>query len=370
MDPTLSDLDVVAQPRQQADLPTHQLPNQYVLMEKVSEGGMGSIYKAQNRFTGAEFAIKLLRPEFANDERAAQRFAFEAKSAMSLRHPNICRVHDFGLTEAKVPYLVMDWVNGISLGSKILRDRRLPIKEAIRLYQQTASALAHAHQSKLVHRDLKPENLMLSRDAEGRSEVQLVDFGIAKSLDAEDGLQAAALTKTGLIVGTPVYMSPEQARAEQVDGRTDIYSLACVIFFALTGRPPFLGPTVVDTITKHLIEAPPDFNPSLKVPSDLQKIIYKSLEKDPCQRYNTMEEVLADLMKLTAGVSLNHKPLSRDRQRVRSRLTLLVWFTLGFITMYAISIGLQTLMGDGGGDSGLTKNNKAAPTNHPSTKRS
>jgi serine/threonine-protein kinase len=280
---------------------------------------------------------------------------------MSLHHPNICRVHDFGLTESKIPYLVMDWVNGVSLGRKILRDQRLPVCDAIRIYQQTASALAHAHQNKLVHRDLKPENLMLNRDVEGRTEVQLVDFGIAKSLDGENGMQG--LTKTGLIVGTPVYMSPEQARAEQIDGRADIYSLACVIFFALSGKPPFLGPTVVDTITKHLMEAPPDFDPSLKVPSDLQKIIYKSMEKDPADRYSSMEEVLADLKKLTKGVSLDHKASSRDRQRAHSRMTLIIWFALGFITMYAISIALQAMMGDGRSDRDIERN-KPGRTNH------
>jgi serine/threonine-protein kinase len=173
--------------------------------------------------------------------------------------------------------------------------------------------------------------------------VQLVDFGIAKSIDGENAVQA--LTKTGVIVGTPIFMSPEQARAERIDGRADIYSLACVIFFALTGKPPFLGPTIVDTITKHLIESPPDFDPALKIPSDLQKIIYKSMEKDPCDRYSTMEEVLTDLKKLTKGVTLEHKASTRERQRIYKRLLIFMWFALGFIAMYLISMALQSLMG-------------------------
>lgn len=163
-----------------------ELPQQYELLGKISQGGMGAIYKARNRYTKTFFAIKVMRPETAKDEKALLRFCVEAKAASSLRHPHICQVHDFGLTENKMPYLVMDWIDGVSLRHKVERDGKVSAQDAIRIMQQVAQALGHAHQNKIIYRDLKPDNVMLTRDAEGRTIVHLVDFGIAKVLTDED----------------------------------------------------------------------------------------------------------------------------------------------------------------------------------------
>jgi serine/threonine-protein kinase len=331
--------------QEQLDSHLQELPKQYELLGKINQGGMGSIYKARNRYTGALYAIKILHPEKGKDNKALRRFVVEARLASSLLHPNICKVHDFGLTESNMPYLVMDWINGITLGNKVMRDGRLSIQEAIRLFQQVSSALSHAHYYKVVHRDLKPDNIMLSRSADGRTEVQLVDFGIAKTLIEEDNSsRSMALTTTGQVIGTPLYMSPEQARSDAVDVRTDIYSLGCVMYFALVGRPPFVGASAMDTIAKHLFDQPPPFDPPLKIPQDLRTIVFKALEKDPKDRYQTMEALSTDLKKLTKGVSIDQGPLSIQRKLVQRRLFIVVCFILGFVVTFVLSQVLQNFL--------------------------
>jgi serine/threonine protein kinase len=321
-----------------------ELPPQYELFEKIGEGGMGFIFKARNRYTHALYAIKVLRSEFDSDQKALDRFMFEAKAASSLQHPRICCVHDFGLTASGIPYLVMDWIEGISLGRKVTRDKQMSVPEAMEIFQQTAAALMHSHSSKVVHRDLKPENIMLSRSDRGQTDVHLLDFGIAKMLSDEDVMISGGLTRSGTVVGTPLYMSPEQARGTGVDRRSDIYSLGCVMYFTLTGAPPFVGKTVIDTITMHLNMPPPEMDPALKIPADLKMIILKALEKSPADRYQSIEELAADLGKLTRGVSIERHMLAGERQSVKKKALIIVCFILGFLLMYAASIGIQNLL--------------------------
>jgi len=293
--------------------------------------------------TGAILAIKVMLPEIAQKRKNARRFLVEAKAATSLKHPNICKVFDYGTTENGMSYLVMEWINGISLGRKVIRDKRVSAPESIRIFQQIATALAHAHEHKVIHRDLKPENIMLTRDSEGRTQVTVVDFGIAKMLsDDADVTRGYTLTSAGMVVGTPAYMSPEQARSNKIDGRSDIYSLGCVMYFTLTGEPPFLGETSVDTIAKHINEEPPTIDPSLNVPPDLTRIVLRALEKSPEDRYQTMHELSVDLKKLLKGVSLKRRPLFAERQALRKKVGVVLCFVFGFVVMYAISLGLQS----------------------------
>lgn len=317
------------------------LPNQYRLLCKVSQGGMGAIYKGQNRYTGAEFAIKVLLPRYAQDSQALHRFVFEAKAASSLKHPNICRVHDFGVSDEQVPYLVMDWVNGVSLQKKIERDGPMSTEEACLIILQVAQALEHAHQLKLVHRDLKPDNIMLRRVGTDRvTEVQVVDFGIAKVLqDGEDHQQN--LTTTGKVLGTPLFMSPEQARGRELDGRSDIYSLGCVMYFVLSGRPPFNGESTVDTIYKHVNEPPPEIV-GRQISAPLKTIMLKCLEKHPNDRYRSMKAIADDLLLLQTGANLPPRILAKERQKVRSIIGLIATFVIGFGLTYALSIALQS----------------------------
>ncbi len=322
-----------------------ELPKQYEVLGKIGEGGMGSIVKARNRYTGAAAAIKILRSEAARHEESLRRFIAEAKAASSLKHPNICHVFDFGITDKGVAYLVMDWINGIDLERKVLRDGHLPGNESIHIFQQVASALAYAHRNKVIHRDIKPQNIMLSRDTDGRTEVHLVDFGIAKIIsDEESALPGQGLTKVGMVMGTPLYMSPEQACGEKLDNRSDIYSLGCVMYYALTGYPPFLGKSAIETINQHLSQAPPQMSPSLKLSADLKLIVLKAMEKRLEDRYSNMDQLVTDLKKLTKGVTLKHRPLYGQRQSNRKKAIVVLCFIFGFILMYSLSVGLQNLL--------------------------
>src|ERR1700722_7374823 len=229
----------------QLDWALLELPSQYEIFEQLTVGGMGSVFRAQNRYTGAYVAIKIIRSEATKNATAIKRFFLEAKAASSFRHPHICRVLDFGVSKSNVPYLVMDWVDGINL-EKMMKDGYKPsVQEALLLFRQVATALAHAHQKNIIHRDLKPENIMINYNAAGQIETQLIDFGIAKMLagteqlrqanananpvrafvDTENSLPGNDVTQVGVAVGTPAYMSPEQARGLIVDSRTAIYSL-------------------------------------------------------------------------------------------------------------------------------------------------
>lgn len=321
------------------------LPEQYQLIGKVSEGGMGAIYKVKNRYTGGNFAVKVLHKECAENEEMRQRFIGEAKSASSLKHPSICQVYDFGISK-DVPYLVMDWIEGISLERKLRRDGPLQHAEAAHIFMQIAQALSLAHQHKVVHRDLKPENIMLTRgDSDGHISIRIVDFGIAKVLtDGDDVLKSQGLTKSGVVLGTPLYMSPEQALGKRVDQRSDIYSFGCVMYAALSGVPPFVGETFVDTANKHISEVPPAISQALGVPNDLKMIMLRALEKKPEDRYQSMDEIITDLKKLTKGVALEKVTLAAQKQKQRKMIITALIFIAAFILMYLAGGYLQDLL--------------------------
>ena len=334
---------------------TQELPAQYNQLGKLSEGGMGAIYKVQNRYTNALFAIKVLKPECAHNEENRKRFIAEAKAASSLNHPCICQVHDFGFTPGGLPYLVMEWIDGTSLQEIVKSKGPLSVGQAMFVFEQVAAAMSHAHQHKVVHRDLKPANIMLSGCGKDESlAVHLVDFGIAKVLNDEgDPQQTQGLTKTGIVLGTPLYMSPEQAKGVKIDGRSDIYSLGCVMYFALTGHPPFMGESFVDTIVQHLSFLPPKIDPKLKVPADLKMIMLRAMEKHSDDRYQSMDQLFEDLKKVAEGVSLKHWTLSSQKQKVHRRIVTVLCFVLGFIVMYVASIFIQSLPDVGSPDSNI-----------------
>jgi serine/threonine-protein kinase len=364
----------------QTDLLAGDLPKQYELLGKVRTGGMGTIYKAQNRFTKQFYAIKVLHPEGARDPQTRQRFTVEAKAASSLKHPYICQVFDFGVTDGELLYLVMEWIDGISLEQKVTRDGPVPDAEAINIFLQVCSALAFAHSNHLVHRDLKPDNIMLSRDPKsGANQVHIVDFGIAKVIKPDGGSKPSVegLTQSGTVVGTPSYMSPEQARAKLVDKRSDIYSCGCVMYFALSGRAPFLGDSYMDVLYQHVKEPPPIIDPKLKVSPKLILIMLKSMEKRPEDRYQTMEDLAGDLRRLAKGVGIRLKPLARDREKFRKNMVAIASFLLAFALVYALSIWLQNAAPppgstagqapDAHGQSSSAKESKAGKVHRPQT---
>jgi serine/threonine protein kinase len=329
----------------QYDARLTELPEQYELLRKVNDGGMGSIFEARNRYTGARAAIKILRPEAARNRDAIQRFIFEAKAAGFLKHPSICSVYDFGITKSGMPYLVMDWIDGMSLHDVVKEAGKLSPTDAVPIFQQVASALAYAHNNKVVHRDIKPENTMISLNEAEHIQVHMVDFGIAKTLsDAENGSETLGLTKTGMVMGTPLYMSPEQVTLAKVDARTDIYSLGCVMYFTLTGSPPFSGESTMDIFTKHISDSAPEMDRALKIPSDLKMITLKSMEKNPDHRYQSMEQLASDLKKVTKGVTIKRHMLAKERKSWRKKIEIAACFILCFLAIYSLSIWLQTVL--------------------------
>jgi serine/threonine-protein kinase len=278
-------------------MPELKLPGQYIILSQLSAGGMGIIYRAKHRHTGANLAIKVLHPHIAKQAVNVIRFEQEAKAACALNHPNLVVVHDFGVTPDAVPYLVMDLIEGESLQKSVVMKGVLPYWRFLNIFEQACSALGHAHSRGVIHRDIKPSNILISTDETGQDMVRIVDFGIAKIVH-KDGSPVEDLTRTGDLVGSPLYMSPEQCMGNTLDPRSDIYSLGCVMYFAITGATPFVGKNAVQTIFKHLHEMPTrpaDLRPD--VPEPIEQIIFRAVQKHPDQRFSGAEEMMAALQR-------------------------------------------------------------------------
>lgn len=275
------------------------LQGKYQILEKLGSGGMGIVYKGHDLTLGRPIAVKVFSMSPSEHQTSFLRFQQEARAAGALNHEGIVGVHDFALAEEGLAYLVMDFVEGVSLAEMIARSGTLPLERGLELTTNVANALAYAHDKGVVHRDLKPANIMVVPGKRGES-VKVVDFGIAK-IRSEEG---KSLTKTGEVFGSPLYMSPEQCTGLKVDQRTDIYSLACVLYEALVGRPPHVGENALATALMHLNEEPLPLNAvrsELTFPKALQAILDKALEKDVKLRYQSMSEFASDLQKLQQG---------------------------------------------------------------------
>jgi serine/threonine protein kinase len=274
------------------------LHDRYQILSILGKGGMGVVYKGKHLLIDRIVAIKMLRTDVAYDQQNLMRFQVEAKAASRLNHPNVLAVYDFGVTDDVQPYLVMDYVEGACLAEAIERHGSLDYKRVLGIFIQACNALEHAHNQNILHRDIKPSNIFLL-DTEGQKDfVKVLDFGIAKLMGA-DG-QGLHLTKTGDVIGSPLYMSPEQCMGQELDVRSDIYSLGATMYECLVGAPPLMGKNAMDTISKHVNEPPKPFTiarPSVSVPPEIEAIVMKSLEKDKAKRYSSMlqfKEVLED----------------------------------------------------------------------------
>lgn len=277
--------------------------DRYEIVSIIGEGGMGLVYKARHVLMNRYVALKIIRCELVANLTLMQRFQQEAQAVSKLQHNNIVTVYDFGVTPEGTPYLVMDYLNGRALSDIIVENGRLHLDQATEIFIQACHALKHAHEKGIIHRDFKSSNLMICKDGH-RLVVKVVDFGMAKLLrpDADDP-HLQELTQTGEIFGSPLYMSPEQCRGQRLDERSDIYSMACVMYYALTGTPPFLGENVLDTLQRQIHDnpAPMDADQSVHVPADFQAIIMKALRKNPDHRYQNISEMLIDLEAVVAG---------------------------------------------------------------------
>jgi len=260
----------------------------YQVVEELGRGGMGRVYKAYDTEIKEHVALKVLRAEIAADESTIERFRNELRFARRISHRNVCRMFDLGKAE-DTAYITMEFVSGEDLKTLLKRVGQLPVRRTIAVAEQVCQGLAEAHRLGVVHRDLKPQNIMIDREGNAR----IMDFGIARSV-LERGV-----TGTGVVIGTPDYMSPEQLDGRDVDGRTDIYALGAILFEMLTGAPPFEGETPLVVAMKHKTEKPLDpreLNP--QVPEALSRLILRCLEKDREKRFQTTEEILADLKTL------------------------------------------------------------------------
>lgn len=276
----------------------NMLAGKYNVTRKIGRGGMGAVYQATHVLMERVVAIKVVRAKYANsDPVSLQRFRLEAKASSCLSHPNIMTVYDFGITDDGIAYLVMDYIDGVGLDVILRREGFLSPRRAISIFIQACNALAHAHGKGVVHRDLKPSNLMLVQDEYGNETVKIVDFGIAKMLPGR-ARSAEVLSDGGQVVGSPLYMSPEQCMDDDQDGRSDIYSLGCLLYEALSGFPPISDKHVLGIMYKHLNEPARPFAtsaPERQIPTALETVVLKALAKNPENRHQSMREFEAEL---------------------------------------------------------------------------
>ena len=277
------------------DLVGQVIADRYHVVKKLGEGGMGQVYLAEHVKMGRRSAIKVMNPSMVHDPDAVARFNREAANASRITHSNVCAIYDFGETPDGLIYLAMEFIEGEPLTDLLARDRSLPTARAASIFLQVADALQAAHDLGIVHRDLKPDNVMLARARDGSDVVKVVDFGIAKAVGGDDSQK---VTKTGLVVGTPEFMSPEQLSGDPLDGRSDVYSLALVLFKMLTGKLPFEGTTVQDTMVKRLTDDPAtlaEVRPDLRFPPGLQATLDSALARRPIDRYQSAAKFADDV---------------------------------------------------------------------------
>jgi serine/threonine protein kinase len=287
---------------------TGLLGGRYELGEVLGYGGMAEVWRATDVRLGREVAIKMLRPDLARDPSFQNRFRREAQAAAGLNHPAIVSVYDTGDEQSgttDAPYIVMEYVEGRTLREVLRAEGRLLPERALEITADVLSALEYSHERGIVHRDIKPGNVMLTP----AGDIKVMDFGIARAVTGA----AATMTQTAAVVGTAHYLSPEQARGERVDGRSDIYSAGCLLYELLTGTPPFTGDTPVAVAYQHVREDPvPPSRIDSDIPPSIDAIVMKSLAKNPANRYQTAREMREDIARALAGRPVEATPLMAD----------------------------------------------------------
>ena len=307
---------VIKQEAQQDSLIGKVIGGRYRITKMVGQGGFGGVYAASHTATGDTLAIKVLRADVENNNDVILRFRQEAKQTSKLKHPNTIRVYDFGQMDDGNLFLAMEFLSGSELSEVMRKEGPLGYRRVVKICMQVLKSLSEAHSKGLVHRDLKPDNIFL-QDLHGESDyVKVLDFGIAKALTDEQ----QDITSTGAVIGTPKYMSPEQARGQQVDQRTDIYSLGVILFELLSGAPPFVAETPLAMILRRVTEEPPRIhdNVALPTPMALCDVTLRALAKNPDDRYKTADE-FAKALEEAADKSLG--PLVQPRGAAQAGTT-------------------------------------------------
>jgi eukaryotic-like serine/threonine-protein kinase len=280
--------------------------NRYSILHLLGSGGMGHVYLARDEVLGRDVALKMLKEPYTDDEEFVERFRREAKNVAALSHPNIVSIYDGGKAEDGTPYIAMEYMAGGTLGELIAREGTLDVPKAAAIAIEIARALVEAHRRGVIHRDVNPHNVFLTRSLaspgatpEGLTlgTVKVGDFGIAQAAEA------STMTESDLILGTPRYLSPEQAKGEPVSPKSDLYSLGVVLYKMLTGRVPFDAKDSIAIVMKHVSEQPPaprEVNPG--VPEDMNTLVLQLLSKDPANRHEDAAELIRDLRRTQAGL--------------------------------------------------------------------
>ena len=339
------------------------LLGRYQITRRIGQGGMGAVYEATHKLIGKRVAVKVLLDKYAQKSQVVARLEQEARLASSIGHENIIDITDFGQTGDGRTFVVMEFLEGESLGAALAREGRMDEQRAIDIGYQIASALAAAHQKGVIHRDVKPDNVFLL-ERRGKDYVKVVDFGISKSIRPGEGADSESprLTQTGMVLGTPLYMSPEQARGdEELDHRIDIYALGVILYELVTGEVPFKGSNYLSIISQVINEEPTpprDLRPELS--SELESVIMKALSKNRGERYQTMEEIAEDLAALRAddGASTARARITASRfrrsRRSRSWLQVLAWVAGIAVVISAVVVTVSIWASDERGESVAT----------------
>ncbi|HEY9870795.1 MAG TPA: serine/threonine-protein kinase, partial [Candidatus Obscuribacterales bacterium] len=273
------------------------LADHYKIISLIGTGGMSAVYKARHQLIDRVVAIKVLHSHLVSQATTLKRFQQEANAVSHLSHPHIIAIHDFGISAQAQPYLIMDYLEGTSLSDVLEKEISLPLDRALPIFLQICDALDHAHKHGVVHRDMKPSNVMLLTNGPHPDFVKIVDFGIAKLMPTAD-TEGQHLTKTGEVFGSPLYMSPEQCMGQPLDARSDVYSMGCVMYETLVGRPPFHGNNVLETMYMRLSEPPKPFSalrPDLKIPAAIESVVMTAMASEPAERFQSMHELKQQL---------------------------------------------------------------------------
>jgi serine/threonine protein kinase len=298
----------------------------YQIIEELGRGGMGRVYKATDTKIKEKVALKLIKPEIASDKKTLERFSNELRIARRITHKNVGKMFDINEEEG-THYITMEYVSGQDLRGLIRQSGKLGIETALSIAKQACEGLSEAHKTGVIHRDLKPSNIMIDREGN----VRIMDFGSARSL------KERGITGAGVMIGTPDYMSPEQAEAKAVDQRSDIYSLGVILYEMVTGRVPFEGDTALSIAMRHKSEIPKDPKEyNAQVPSDLSNLILRCLEKDKENRYQSAEEMQAELKNIEKGMPITEMSVPKRKPLTSKEIT--VTFGLKKLIMPALII--------------------------------
>ncbi len=282
--------------RQAEDLVGSTVEGKYQVTKRIGAGGMGAVYEATQLGVDRKVALKVIRPEHAKNDKVVKRFMREMKATARIEHPNTVRLYDFGKTEGGLIYLAVEFLSGTTLNRELKNKGRFPPERVAIVGAQIARGLAAAHAEGIIHRDLKPPNIMLTEQYGSTDRVKVLDFGIAHFADPSDDDERERLTQSGMVMGTPEFMAPEQVTPGPVDARADLYALGCVLFLMATGEVPFGGSTAVNVMFSHVNDAPrtpSEIDPD--IPRWLDDIILKLLEKNPRRRFQEAAEIVEAL---------------------------------------------------------------------------